>query len=83
MNIPEDWIGSFGYEYLFSNSKTVMERHFAPCEILLCTDTKQMDDYSKYEMDYFDPATKDKRHAAVFPSELQKAFDLGKKLLSE
>jgi hypothetical protein len=57
-----------------------MERFFAPCEVFLCCDTKQVNDYSKFEFDVFDIPAKLKRHAEVFPKELERAFALGARL---
>jgi multimeric flavodoxin WrbA len=82
MNVAENQLPDYGYERIFEQSKATMERLFAPCELFICTDTKQMKDYSKYVMEYFDPAAKDKRHEEVFPSELQRAFKLGERLVA-
>ncbi|MDR1479165.1 MAG: flavodoxin family protein [Planctomycetaceae bacterium] len=80
MNIPEKQIPEYGKDYVINMTKSYMERLFAPCEIFLCTDTKQFDDYSLYEMDFFDPVAKDLRHKTVFPADLKRAFALGQKL---
>jgi hypothetical protein len=58
-----------------------MERFFAPCEVFLCFDTLQFDDYSKYETDFFDVPSKLKRHKEVFPQELERAFAMGTRLV--
>lgn len=81
MNIREEDIPKFAKEKLIKNAKGIMERLFAPCEVFLCCDTRQFDDYSKYEVDVFDVAAKLKRHEDVFPRELEQAFKLGKKLV--
>jgi multimeric flavodoxin WrbA len=80
MNLKEQEIAIRGMNYPIAASRMFMERVFGRCELFMCTDTKQMDDYSKYEMDYFDTAAKDKRHAEIFPRELQRAFDFGAQL---
>ena len=81
MNIKEKDIDAYGLNHALATSKMFMERVFGGCEIFICSDTKQMDDYSKYETDYFDIAAKDKRHKELFPQELQRAFDFGAKLV--
>lgn len=82
MNIREEDTAAYGTDRCFTTARTIMERFFGPCELFLGTDTKQMDDYSKYEMDYFDPAEKDRRHEEVFPLELRRASALGASLVS-
>lgn len=81
MNVKEEDIPVYGKDKVIEVSKGVMERLFAPCEVLLCTDTKQFDDYSKYEVDYFDVPAKLKRHEEVFPKDLERAYSLGQKLV--
>ena len=81
MNVKERDIAAYGMDHPIAASKKFMERVFGGCELFLCSDTKQMDDYSRYETDYFDVAAKDKRHAEFFPQELRRAFDFGAKLV--
>ncbi len=78
MNVNEEQMRD--YQDAIDMSRSIMERLFAPCSVFLCTDTKQMDDYSRYEVEMFDTAAKDRRHAEVFPQELERAFALGRKL---
>ena len=82
MNVREEDIPQYGKDKVIGVAKGVMERLFAPCEVFLCADTKQFDDYSKYEVDYFDVPAKLKRHEEVFPKDLEKAFALGASLVS-
>jgi len=82
MNIKEKDIEAYGLNHAIAASKMFMERIFGGCEIFICSDTKQVDDYSKYEMDYFNTAAKNKRHMELFPQELRRAFDFGVKLVS-
>ena len=82
MNIKEEDMEAFGKNVIVNTGKRCMERAFAPCEILLCTDTKQVPDYSKYEMDMWDAEAKEKRHQEVFPLDLRRAFELGVRLVS-
>jgi len=46
-------------------------------KIMICSDTLQVDDYSKYEWTMFDPEAKKERHEKVFPDDMKKAFALG------
>jgi multimeric flavodoxin WrbA len=81
MNVKEEAIPAYRKDAVISVSKGVMERLFAPCEVFLCCDTRQFDDYSRYEVDTFDVPAKLKRHAEVFPAELERAFALGARLV--
>lgn len=80
MGAPENQMANFGLDRAVATSQGVMERLFGSCEVLLSCDTKQFDDYSKYETDFFDVPSKLKRHEEIFPLELQKAHELGVKL---
>jgi multimeric flavodoxin WrbA len=81
MNVREEDMAAYGKDTIVARSKGLMERFFAPCEVLLCCDTRQVKDYSKYEFDYFDVPGKLKRHEEVFPRELERAFALGVRLV--
>ncbi len=80
MNVRKEDMAAYGKDAAVDIAKKVMERLFGPCEVLLCTDTKQFDDYSRYEVDIFDVPAKLKRHEEVFPKDLQRAFKLGVRL---
>ena len=82
MNVKEQDIENYGMNHPIAATKMFMESLFGGCEVFICSDTKQMDDYSKYEMDYFDISAKEKRHLEIFPQELRRAFDWGVKLVS-
>ncbi|MDR2574128.1 MAG: flavodoxin family protein [Desulfovibrio sp.] len=82
MNIREEELAAYGKDAVIARSKGLMERFFAPCEVFLCCDTRQVKNYSKYEFDVFDVPGKLKRHEDVFPQELARAFTLGSRLVS-
>ncbi|UQZ87931.1 flavodoxin [Deltaproteobacteria bacterium Smac51] len=82
MNVKEEDMAAYGKTAIVEAAKKYMEMLFAPCEVFLCTDTKQVKDYSRYEMDMWDVEAKDKRHKEVFPEDLNKAFELGRKLVA-
>ena len=81
MNVREEDIPAFGKDKAIGVAKGAMEHLFAPCTVFLCTDTKQFDDYSKYEVDYFDVPAKLRRHEEVFPIDLERAYELGRDLV--
>ena len=81
MNVKEQDIAAHGMDHPIAASRMFLQRLFGGSELFLCSDTKQVDDYSRYEMDYFDTAAKDTRHAEIFPQELRRAFDFGANLV--
>lgn len=80
MNIKEEDLPKYAKQAVIQVARGVMETLFAPCELFLCTDTKQVPDYSKYEMDVWDIGAKEKRHEEVFPQDLERAFETGTRL---
>ncbi len=45
--------------------------------LLPSLDTLQVQDYSKYNMSFFDPQHKQKVHETQFPKDLEQAFQMG------
>mgnify|MGYP003623244867 CR=1 FL=1 len=82
MNVREEDIPAYRQDGIIEISKGVMEKLFAPCEVLLCCDTKQFDDYSKYEVDVFNVEEKLRKFEHVFPQDLERAYDLGVRIVS-
>jgi hypothetical protein len=80
-NVKEEDFATRGMDRPIAATRMFMQRLFGGSEIFVCSDTKQMDDYSRYETDYFDTAAKDRRHAEHFPQELRRAFDFGANLV--
>lgn len=62
-------VNSFGFKIVFGN-----------CETLCAYNTYQFSDYSRYDANLFDEAEKREHREKVFPEDLQKAYDLGKRL---
>lgn len=81
MNATEEQAKSF-YLPLFESLKSPMERIFGHCEFLPVYDTLQVKDYSKLELSFFDEKHKQKVHKEVFPDDIKKAYELGKRLVS-
>ena len=82
MNVGDDRLEAVGYGPGFERTRSMLERHLGPCELLLATDTMQFGDYDQFESEIFDKEAKIRRHAEVFPQDCQKAFELGKRLAS-
>ncbi|WP_213698655.1 flavodoxin family protein [Acetomicrobium sp.] len=81
MNVTEELAKQMGYDRMFRNNAALLERFFGPCESLMCYDTLQFDDYSKYAARRFDPVAKRKRHEEVFPEDCKRAYELGVRLV--
>lgn len=80
MNVPEEVMTAINQDVAASASQAHMARTFGNCETLLCTDTYQFDDYSKYLSTVFDAQAKAKRREEVFPQDCARAYELGAKL---
>lgn len=80
MNLTEEQHVAFGQDKSVAGSQLFMNRIFGSCEVLLCTDTHQFDDYSKYLSTVFDADAKARRRKDVFPRDCARAYELGAKL---
>jgi multimeric flavodoxin WrbA len=80
MNLGEEHAQNMGLADLVINkTKFFMEMVFGPCEIQLCYDTLQYDDYDLHGNTLFDGAAKKRRREEVFPKDLEQAFELGRR----
>lgn len=83
MNVKEEDMEKYGKTTVINIAKGVMERLFGvSCELFFCNDTKQVKDYSRYEMDMWDVEAKEERHLKQFPIDLERAFEMGTRLVS-
>jgi multimeric flavodoxin WrbA len=80
MNVKEEQAETNGYFQHLANNERVLQQRFGSAESLYSFDTWQFDDYAKVEADRFDPLLKAKRRQEVFPLDVQKAYELGKRL---
>lgn len=83
MNVSEERMPAFYQDKAVASSQGIMTRVFGNCDVLLCTDTYQFTDYSKYVSTAWDPEAKAKRRKEVFPKDCARAFELGAKLATE
>ena len=82
-NCSEDSYGQIGYDKMLESYRNTLGRMVGPTNIMVCGDTLQVQDYSKYDWTMFDPEAKRVRHEKVFPDELRKAFALGAEMSKE
>lgn len=79
-NIVEDDLAKYNYDKMFAATQGILNHVFGNCDVLICTDTYQFSDYSKYLSTCFDAEAKKKRRDEVFPQDCKRAFELGAKL---
>ncbi len=78
MNAPEKEIRERRVpEVLKADENTTARILHAQVTSYYSFETKQFNDYSKYDCDMFDPAARSKRHEEVFPIEGEYCFALG------
>ena len=80
-NCAEDFYSQIGYDKMLENYKNSLSGMVGPTKVMICGDTLQVNNYSKYNWTMFDPEAKKNRHETVFPSEKEKAFSLGAEMV--
>lgn len=80
MNAPESFVEIMNYEAIFQRGQGYLKKLNGTTEYLLCMDTYQFNDYSKYEASMFNEKHKAQVKAKQFPLDCQEAFDLGARL---
>ena len=80
MNCPEDLASKINYNVILGENVSTYNHIMGYAEGLYSYDTKQFVDYSKYNCDLFDEKLKTEVKEKQFPIDLQKAFELGKRL---
>ncbi len=80
MNAPENYFKNSNYQTILGENEKSLRAVFGYSETLCAFDTFQYTDYSKYDCDLFDPEHKEKIRNEQFPKDLQKAYELGKRL---
>ena len=81
MNCPENWAKDINYDILMGESVNNLKHIMGYSEGLYSYDTKQFADFSKYNCDLFDENHKNEVQQTQFPKDLEKAFDMGKRLV--
>jgi multimeric flavodoxin WrbA len=84
MNIDQAWLDRLlKGGCTMSHTQDFLTRIFGNCTPLYVTDTWQVEGYEKYHINTFDEGKKRARREQQFPIDLQKAFDLGVRLVNE
>ena len=80
-NAPDEAYQQGGsFQSLVRKYQGALSSFIGPTEVLIAGDTKQVNDYSRFDWTFFDPAAKNARHEAVFPEKIALAEKLGAKL---
>jgi multimeric flavodoxin WrbA len=82
MNCPEGLANQINYPILLEESVNNYKHIMGYAESLYSYDTTQFADFSKYNCDLFDEEAKAKVRKEQFPKDLEKAFDMGKRLVT-
>lgn len=80
-NCSEEYYSEIGYDKMLENYKNALTGMVGPTRIMVCGDTLQVHDYSKYNWTMFHPEAKKTRHKEVFPKDMEKAFTLGAEMV--
>jgi multimeric flavodoxin WrbA len=82
MGAPEEYVKTLGADFVFKNlAKLFRDRFKAPNVYeLMCSDTKQFADYSRYQAPVFNPEHKIQNHEEKFPKKLKEALEIGRRL---
>ena len=81
MNCPEELSKQINYDIILEDNVKSFNHIMGYAESLYSYDTKQFADFSKYNCDLFDEQHKNQVQQTQFPKDLEKAFDLGKRLI--
>ncbi len=79
MGATEELAKERGFHHHINHNEVVMSTLFGRCESLVSYDTYQFEDYSKIYAPRFSEEAKAKRRAEVFPLDLDKAFEMGRR----
>lgn len=81
-NCSEEYYDQIGYDKMLQKYQNSLNGMVGPTKVMICGDTLQVSDYSKYNWTMFNPEAKHNRHNEVFPNELKKAFSLGVEIVN-
>ena len=81
MNTPEDWLEKRNYPTILNINEDYMRTTFGSCETLWSCDTFQFSKYDRYDIETFSEEAKAKHRDEQFPVDLQKAYELGARLV--
>lgn len=81
MGAPEQMAKDLNYEHIFGENGRFLQMLFGYTESLCTYNTYQFSDYSRYDVMEDVEEMRAKQRDEVFPKDLEKAFELGKRLV--
>ena len=81
-NCPEEAYDEIGYTAMMDSYRDTLNTFVGPTQTLICGNTLQVKDYSKYNWTMFDSNEKKKYHDETFDTYLEKAYHAGEELLT-
>ena len=83
MNCPEDYMKQINYPVILEENTKVMADIFGYSETLYAFNTYQFNDYSHYDFNLFSEEDKRRYRDEHFATDLQNAYELGKRLVEK
>ncbi len=83
MNCPDENVYNRLYYNMLMNNSANQLGLFGPTEILCSYNTYQFSDYNRYDASGFNEPMKAQIRETQFPKDLEKAYELGKRLVEE
>ena len=83
MNIPEEAMGDWKYPVLLGTCEKQLKENFGHSETLYACNTYQFTNYSRYAMTMFKEEDKRQYRDAHWQTDLQNAYELGKRLVEK
>ena len=80
MNAPEEIAAKMHYPEILAPNEFAANSVLGYCETLCAYNTYQFTDYSRYDCSMFNEAVKAEYREKIFPEDLKKAYELGKRL---
>ncbi len=81
MNCPQDYMKKIGYPPILEENTKVLADIYGYAETLYACNTYQFNDYSRYDFNLFSEEEKRQYHDQHWQTDLQNAYDLGKRLV--
>jgi len=78
MNVTENDMKKLGYRQFIETNEMFLTAIFGSVTTLLSFDTYQFVNYSQMVADRFDVKKKEKRRKEIFPSDCEKAYNIGR-----
>ena len=83
MNCPEDYMKTIGYPPILEENTKILADIYGYAETLYACNTYQFNDYSRYDFNLFSEEDKRRYRDEHWQTDLQNAFDLGKRLVEK